>query len=139
MRVAVALLVLTAGSVALRTGALDAGFWIDEAIAVGIASHDPGEIPALLRQDGLWLVRDRGRGGLLVGAAGFALAWLASQITLAWSPRYLFVLFGPVVVALACALARRRSRGLHAAGAGSGPASLPARRRRLPDAARDSG
>ena len=40
MRVAVALLVLTAGSVALRTGALDAGFWIDEAIAVGIASHD---------------------------------------------------------------------------------------------------
>jgi hypothetical protein len=52
MRVAVALLVLTAGSVALRTGALDAGFWIDEAIAVGIASHEPGEIPALLRLDG---------------------------------------------------------------------------------------
>jgi hypothetical protein len=52
MRVAVALLLLTAASVALRTGALDAGFWIDEAIAVGIASHDPGEIPALLRQDG---------------------------------------------------------------------------------------
>jgi hypothetical protein len=52
MRVAVALLVLTAASVALRTGALDAGFWIDEAIAVGIASHEPGEIPALLRQDG---------------------------------------------------------------------------------------
>src|SRR5262245_28481434 len=52
MRVAVALLVLTAASVALRTGALDAGFWIDEAIAVGIASHDPGEIPGLLRQDG---------------------------------------------------------------------------------------
>ena len=52
MRVAVALLVLTAASVALRTGALDAGYWIDEAIAVGIASHDLGEIPALLRQDG---------------------------------------------------------------------------------------
>ena len=52
MRVAVALLVLTAASVALRTGALDAGFWIDEAIAVGIASHDPAEIPGLLRQDG---------------------------------------------------------------------------------------
>jgi mannosyltransferase len=52
MRVAVALLVLTAGSVLLRTGALDAGFWIDEAIAVGIASHDLREIPALLRQDG---------------------------------------------------------------------------------------
>ena len=37
---------------ALRSGALDAGYWIDEAIAVGIASHDPGEIPGLLRQDG---------------------------------------------------------------------------------------
>jgi mannosyltransferase len=52
MRVAVALLVLTAASVVLRTGALDTGFWIDEAIAVGIASHDLDEIPALLRQDG---------------------------------------------------------------------------------------
>jgi mannosyltransferase len=52
MRVAAALLALTGVSVALKTGALDAGFWIDEAIAVGIASHDPGEIPALLRQDG---------------------------------------------------------------------------------------
>jgi mannosyltransferase len=265
MRVAVALLVLTAGSVALRTGALDAGFWIDEAIAVGIASHEPGEIPALLRQDGspplyylllhgwmalvgedeaatrslslvfaavavpaawwaagvraaavvaicplltyyaqearmytlvavlslvataafvrrrpvvlvvaltlllyahtwgvflfaafalVWLVRDRGRGGLLVGvavavlylpwvpslvfqalhtgapwshrpsvlylvpavlavawrprdelvlvgAAGLALAWLASQFEPAWSLRYLFVLFGPALVVLA--------------------------------------
>jgi uncharacterized membrane protein len=48
----VALLVLTALSVALRTGALDAGYWIDEAIAVGIASHDPADIPGLLRQDG---------------------------------------------------------------------------------------
>jgi hypothetical protein len=52
MRVAVALLVLTALSVALRTGALDAGYWIDEAIAVGIASHDVSEIPGLLLQDG---------------------------------------------------------------------------------------
>jgi hypothetical protein len=52
MRVAVALLVLIALSVALRTGALDAGYWIDEAIAVGIASHDVHDIPALLRQDG---------------------------------------------------------------------------------------
>jgi mannosyltransferase len=33
-------------------GALDAGYWIDEAITVGIASHEPGEIPSLLRQDG---------------------------------------------------------------------------------------
>jgi len=52
MRVAAALLAVTALSVTLRTGGLDAGFWIDEAIAVGIASHEPGEIPGLLRQDG---------------------------------------------------------------------------------------
>ena len=52
MRVAVALLVLIAASVALRIGALDTGFWIDEAIAVGIASHDLDEIPGLLRLDG---------------------------------------------------------------------------------------
>ena len=45
MRVALGLLVLTAVSVALRTGALDAGYWIDEAIAVRIASHE------LLRRD----------------------------------------------------------------------------------------
>jgi mannosyltransferase len=270
MRVAAALLVLTAASVALRTGALDAGYWIDEAIAVGIASHDPADIPGLLRQDGspplyylllhgwmalvgdgeaatralslvfaaaavpaawwaaggrragaiaaaivavcpflayyaqearmytlvavlslvataafvkrrpvvlalaltlllythtwgvflfaafglVWLVRDRGRGGLLVGAAvavlylpwapslvfqalhtgapwsqtpsvlyllpaaaavawrphddlvlagagGLTLAWLVSQVEPAWSPRYLAVFYGPVLVALA--------------------------------------
>jgi mannosyltransferase len=279
MRVAAALLVLTAFSVALRTGGLDAGFWIDEAIAVGIASHDPGEIPGLLRQDGspplyylllhgwiglvgtgeaatralslvfaavavpaswwagsvvggrragavaaaivavcpflthyaqearmytlvavlslvataafvrgrpvvlvvaltlllythtwgvflfaafglVWLVRDRSRGGLLVGgavavlylpwvpslvfqalhtgapwsqppsllylvppvlavawrprddlvlvgAAGFVLAWVASQFEPAWSLRYLAVLFGPALLALVCVAARR--------------------------------
>jgi mannosyltransferase len=270
MRTVGALLALTAASVLLRTGALDAGFWIDEAIAVGIASHDLGEIPALLRQDGspplyylllhgwmalvgdgeaatralslvfaaaavpaawwaaggrragavaaaivavcpfltyyaqearmytlvaalslvataafvrrrpvvfvvamtlllythtwgvflfaafglVWLVRDRGRGGLVAGAviavlylpwapslvfqtlhtgapwslapsalyllpaalavawrprdelvlaaaAGLVLAWLASQIEPAWSPRYLAVLFGPVLLVLA--------------------------------------
>jgi mannosyltransferase len=50
--VAGALLVATAVSVLLRTGGLHAGFWIDEGIAVGIASHDLGDIPALLRQDG---------------------------------------------------------------------------------------
>jgi mannosyltransferase len=279
MRVVAALLAVTALSVLLRTGGLDAGFWIDEAIAVGIASHDPGEIPGLLRQDGspplyylllhawiglvgtgeaatrslslvfaalavpaawwaasvvggrragalaaatvavcpfltyyaqearmytlvavlslvataaftrrrpvalvvsltlllythtwgvflfaafgvVWLVRDRGHGGLLVGAAvaalylpwapslvfqalhtgapwsarpsalylvpaalavawrprddlvlagaaGVALAWLASQIEPAWSPRYLAVFFGPALIALACLAARR--------------------------------
>ena len=52
MRVAGGLLAVTALSVLLRTSRLDLGFWIDEAIAVGIASHDLREIPALLRQDG---------------------------------------------------------------------------------------
>lgn len=37
---------------ALRNGTLDAGYWIDEAIAVGIASYDFVDIPATLRQDG---------------------------------------------------------------------------------------
>ena len=36
----------------LRTGILHSGYWIDEAITVGIASHGLGEIPGLLRLDG---------------------------------------------------------------------------------------
>jgi mannosyltransferase len=52
MRTVVCLALLTAASLALRTGTLGSGYWIDEAIAVGIASHDAAEIPALLRQDG---------------------------------------------------------------------------------------
>jgi mannosyltransferase len=50
--VACALVLVTAVSVLLRTDALQAGFWIDEGIAVGIASHGVGDIPALLRADG---------------------------------------------------------------------------------------
>jgi hypothetical protein len=50
--VAGALLVATVVSVLLRTGDLHAGFWIDEGIAVGIASHGVADIPALLRADG---------------------------------------------------------------------------------------
>ena len=38
---------------------------------------------------------------VLAGAAGLTLAWLASQLEPAWSPRYLFVLFGPVLLVLA--------------------------------------
>jgi hypothetical protein len=128
MRVAAALPVLTAASVALRTGALDAGYWIDEAIAVGIASQEPGEILSLLRQDGspplyylllhAWisvggtgeaatrslslaftaLAVRRARAG---GAARLALAWLASQAKPAWSLRYLALFFGPALLALA--------------------------------------
>ena len=52
MRVGAALVLITAVSVLLRTGSLHDGFWIDEGIAVGIASHDLADIPGLLRQDG---------------------------------------------------------------------------------------
>jgi hypothetical protein len=50
--VAGALLVAVAASVLARVGQLHAGLWIDEGIAVGIASHPLGDIPALLREDG---------------------------------------------------------------------------------------
>ena len=50
--VAAALALLTAGTLLLRTGILDSGYWIDEAITVGIASHELGDIPRLLRLDG---------------------------------------------------------------------------------------
>ena len=41
-----------AAALLLRTGILDSGYWIDEAITVGIASHGLGDIPGLLRLDG---------------------------------------------------------------------------------------
>ena len=47
---AVAVLVLI--SLYLRTRALHFHFWVDEGIAVGIASHPISHIPSLLRQDG---------------------------------------------------------------------------------------
>jgi mannosyltransferase len=45
----VALLVV---SFVLRSTALHAGFWIDEGLSVGIASHHLSDIPSVLRQDG---------------------------------------------------------------------------------------
>ena len=50
--VAFALAVGTAATLLLRTGILHSGYWIDEAITVGIASHGLDEIPGLLRLDG---------------------------------------------------------------------------------------
>src|SRR3954453_832987 len=43
---------LMAGSLLLRIGRLDVGYWIDEGISVGIASHGLHQIPATLGQDG---------------------------------------------------------------------------------------
>jgi uncharacterized membrane protein len=50
--IAGALACVTLGSLLLRTSGLDAGYWIDEAIAVGVASHNLVDIPGVLRQDG---------------------------------------------------------------------------------------
>jgi hypothetical protein len=50
--IAGALALLVTGSLLLRSGALHAGYWIDEAIAVGIASHPLSGIPHALAQDG---------------------------------------------------------------------------------------
>ena len=46
------LALMTAGTLAFRTGIMDSGYWVDEGITVGIASHDFADIPRLLRQDG---------------------------------------------------------------------------------------
>jgi len=43
---------LMAGSLLLRMSGLESGYWIDEGIAVGIASHDLTDIPATLSLDG---------------------------------------------------------------------------------------
>ena len=51
-QVALALTGLLLVSVLLRTTALHAGFWIDEGLSVGIASHPFLEIPGVLRLDG---------------------------------------------------------------------------------------
>lgn len=51
-RDAVGVAALVALSLVLRTRALDAGLWIDEAISAGIASHAAAEIPGVLRLDG---------------------------------------------------------------------------------------
>src|SRR5262245_46199227 len=48
----VVVVLLIAASLLLRTGALHAGYWIDEAISVGIASHGLADIPGRLAQDG---------------------------------------------------------------------------------------
>src|SRR5687768_13772990 len=47
-----ALVVIMLLSLELRTQALLAGFWIDEGLSVGIASHGLFDIPSVLRLDG---------------------------------------------------------------------------------------
>jgi mannosyltransferase len=51
-RVLAGLATAVAVSLALRVGELHTGYWIDEGIAVGIASHHLADIPGALVQDG---------------------------------------------------------------------------------------
>jgi mannosyltransferase len=108
------LALLTAGSLLLRTGTMDAGYWIDEAISVGIASHDLMEIPRTLRQDGsppLYYL-------LLHG-------WTQVLGTGEAATRSLSLLFALLAVPVAfwagCAVFDRRAGALAAAGAAGCP------------------
>jgi mannosyltransferase len=112
--IAAALAVVMAGSLLLRTGALDAGYWIDEAIAVGIASRDFTDIPGALRQDGsppLYYL-------LLHG-------WMAVAGTGEAATRTLSLIFALLAVPVAFwagnALFGRRAGALAAAGAAGCP------------------
>jgi mannosyltransferase len=52
LRIALGVAFLAGFSVALRTQAIHARYWIDEGLSVGIASHPLTDIPGVLRQDG---------------------------------------------------------------------------------------
>lgn len=52
LRAVAGLSALTGLSLALRTTAIHAGFWIDEGLSVGISHHGFLDIPGVLRQDG---------------------------------------------------------------------------------------
>src|ERR1700759_1393071 len=52
MLIGAALALLMGVSLALRMGAMRGGYWIDEGISVGIASHPLADIPRVLGQDG---------------------------------------------------------------------------------------
>jgi mannosyltransferase len=52
LRIALGVAFLCGFSLALRTQAIHARYWIDEGLSVGISSHPIGDIPGLLRQDG---------------------------------------------------------------------------------------
>jgi hypothetical protein len=52
LRVALGVAFLAGFSLALRTQAIHARYWIDEGLSVGISSHPFFDVPGLLRQDG---------------------------------------------------------------------------------------
>jgi hypothetical protein len=151
---------------AQRNGALDAGYWIDEAISVGISSHGLTEIPATLRQDGspplyylllhLWM-QLAGSGeaatrslSLLFAVLAVPAAWWgtgaiagrrAGAAAAAGAACCPFLTYYAHETRM-CRERRRvrplgRPRDLHTARAGPGAVSLPAGRRGLSHAARD--
>jgi len=94
----IAVLLLVGLSAFLRTRAIGAGFWIDEGIAVGIASYPFAEIPGVLLQDGapplyylvlhLWIsVFGDGEAVTHALSAGFALLTVPAAF---WAGRSLF-------------------------------------------------
>ena len=101
---------LVALSLALRTGAMGEGLWIDEGLSAGIAGHPLGEIPGLLRRDGspalhyvllhAWMqALGDGEAALRSLSLVAALAAIPAALWAGWS------LFGRRAGALAAALA----------------------------------
>jgi MFS family permease len=92
---AAGLLLLVAASALLRTRSLDAGYWIDEGLAVGIASHPLDEIPGLLKNDGspplyyLLLALSGASGEVATRALSVVFALLTIPAAL-WAGRALF-------------------------------------------------
>jgi mannosyltransferase len=92
-----AVAVLMGISLLLRTRALLAGFWIDEGLSVGIASHGLSDIPSVLRLDGspplyymllhVWIsVFGNGEGETHGMSVGFALLSIPAAL---WAGRSL--------------------------------------------------
>jgi mannosyltransferase len=87
---------LLALSLFLRTRGLDAWFWIDEGLSVGIASHPLGDIPEVLRKDGspplyylllnVWIdVFGRSEEETHLLSLGFALLCVPAGLWAGWS------------------------------------------------------
>jgi uncharacterized membrane protein len=92
----VALAVIMGLSLLLRTRALLAGFWIDEGLSVGIASHPLTDIPSVLRLDGspplyylllhVWMgIFGNGEGETHGMSVGFALLTIPGGLWAGWS------------------------------------------------------
>jgi mannosyltransferase len=90
-KAAMALAFLVGVSLALRTQAIHARFWIDEGLSVGIASHPILHIPSVLEQDGspplyymLLGVWTRIFGNGEAEAHGLSIAFALATIPVAW-------------------------------------------------------